>query len=521
MATSHPDKRDYLSAAFNSALGLSTHASPPLREYLNIVWPVVNPGTPFTPGLHIDAMCEHLEAVYKREIRNLAITVAPRHTKSFVVSVAFPTWTWTMNPALRFVCASYRADLSIRDAVHSRRIIEGEVFRSRWPNVVLTTDQNVKTRYENSMGGARIAVSVGTAGGGGGATGEGGDFTICDDPHDMTKIASDTSRQFVIDWYKYTWSSRLNDQATGCRVLVMQRGHMKDLVGELLEQGGWEHLNLPTEFDPKRRCFTSIGWRDPRTEPGELLCPARFGPDEVARAKAELGEFGWASQHQQYPVPYGGGLFKRSWFEVVAAEPTRVVDRCRAWDCAATVDGGDWTVGTLVSLTTDGWVYVEDVIRVQVGPGDVDKLIIETAHMDGLHVRIFEEVEAGSAGKAIVAQRARKLGGYAYHAERPTGAKQQRWQPFATQAQLGNVRVVKGAWNRDWFAEVCAVPNAAHDDQADSVAYAYALVTARAPLEVWGGDDASSDDESVNITVNRDASFEANVARLGSYFPGD
>src|SRR5690606_37727721 len=87
----------------------------------------------------------------------------------------------------------------------------------------------------------------------------------------------------------------------------------RDLSGYLLEQGGWEHLCLPAEYEGSRRA-TSIGWNDPRTEPGELLWPARFGAAELASLKRSLGSYAAAGQLQQRPAPAGGGMIKRWWF---------------------------------------------------------------------------------------------------------------------------------------------------------------------------------------------------------------
>lgn len=69
----------------------------------------------------------------------------------------------------------------------------------------------------------------------------------------------------------------VNDPKTSVKVVVMQRCHQRDLSGHLLEQGNWEHLCLPAEYEEPKRS-TSIGWSDPRTQPGELLWPERFGP---------------------------------------------------------------------------------------------------------------------------------------------------------------------------------------------------------------------------------------------------
>ena len=51
--------------------------------------------------------------------------------------------------------------------------------------------------------------------------------------------------------------------------------------------------------------------------------------------------------------------------------------------------------------------------------------------------------------------------------------------PFVAQAEAGNVKLVSGAWNEAWLDEITMVPEAAHDDQWDSAAGAFAALTNR------------------------------------------
>jgi hypothetical protein len=88
-------------------------------------------------------------------------------------------------------------------------------------------------------------------------------------------------------------STRVNDPKTSAMVIVMQRGHQRDLSGHLLEKGNFEHLCLPAEHEGPGR-VTSIGFSDPRTEHGELLWPNRFGPQEIEDPKISLGSYGAA-----------------------------------------------------------------------------------------------------------------------------------------------------------------------------------------------------------------------------------
>lgn len=156
-----------------------------LRSFVEQAWPIVEPGAVFTPGWHIDCICEHLEAVTNGDISELLINMPPRHMKSTSVSVFWPVWEWINDPTVRWVFNSYSDTLSIRDSVKCRHIIQHEWYRKRWGHVYkLTSDQNVKSRYENDKTGYRIATSVT-----GGNTGEGGNRIVCLD-YDTTIVTS-------------------------------------------------------------------------------------------------------------------------------------------------------------------------------------------------------------------------------------------------------------------------------------------------------------------------------------------
>ena len=308
----HDDPADLLARIAASAFGDAAHdvAERDLRQFVRLAWHVVEPAVEFIPGWHLDAVCEHLQAVTRGQIRNLLINIPPRHMKSLTVGVFWPAWEWVAAPNRRWLFSSYALSLSERDSVKCRRLIESPWYQRHWGDrFSLCGDQNTKLRYENTRGGHRIAVSVGGA-----ATGEGGDRVVVDDPHNVSQRESNAVREEALAWWDQTMSTRLNDPKTGAKVIVMQRVHEKDLSGHVLEQGGYVHLCLPAEFEPARRCTTPIGWRDPRQAEGELLWPARIGAKEIADFKTRLGPDGYAGQFQQRPSPAGGGRFRAEWF---------------------------------------------------------------------------------------------------------------------------------------------------------------------------------------------------------------
>jgi predicted phage terminase large subunit-like protein len=320
-----------------------------LHGYLKAMWHVIEPGTLFLDNWHIGAKCEHLEAVSRGEIDNLIINEPPRMLKSTTVSVGWPTWEWTREPSLCSIFMSYDADLAIRDSLKCRRVIESEWYQARWGHMYqLTGDQNAKTRFENDKTGERLATPLG-------ATGEGGHRVVIDDPHNMREIHSDAKRKGVIDTWREAISTRTKDPRTAF-VIIMQRGHERDLSGHCLaEETGWTHLCLPMEYERKRYVFvrrpngevfkeerdtktieSPIGFVDPRTEEGELLFPKRFDHPRVQRLKSTMGPFGVAGQLQQRPSPAGGSIFRRDAFKFYRRHQLPIVwhQQIQSWDMA-------------------------------------------------------------------------------------------------------------------------------------------------------------------------------------------
>ena len=326
-------------------------ASGSLYEFVKQSWEVVEPGVPFIPSWHIETICEHLEAVSAGEIRRLLINIPPRHSKSTIVSVMWPMWEWVANPEEKFLCASYSGNLSIRDNLKARRLIQSPWFQARWGHMfTLAGDQNAKQRFENDKTGYRLATSVG-----GTATGEGGSRLILDDPHGAQDAQSDVMRETALDWFDSVWSTRLNNPKRDAMVTVMQRLHERDLSGHILEDiGGWEHICIPAEWDGKPR-RTSLGTYDPRKVKGELICSERFGPEEITNLKQLLGVYGSSGQLQQDPTPAEGGILKTKYFKLWPQDQAlpQFEFVLQSYDCAFTEKTtGDPTACTVYAVFT-------------------------------------------------------------------------------------------------------------------------------------------------------------------------
>lgn len=340
---------------------LAVNAARLRRDFASFVreaWPIVDPA-PLLWGIHLDAMCLHLQAVAEGRIQRLLINVPPGCAKSMIVSVLWPAWRWARSPKWQLLGASYEAGLATRDATKARELMRSAWYRERFAtDWGFTGDQNVKTYYKNTKGGHRLALGVGGKG-----TGYRGDCLIIDDPLSALDALSEAKRKEVITWKTETMSSRFNRLEVAEEVLIMQRLHEGDLSGYLLKEAPdeWVHVRLPSEYEPRQKCRTTAlpkpppgtldtaekriewmreakpepFWEDPREEKGDLLFPELFPRHVLAKAKTSggMGAIAYAGQHQQQPMPTSGGIIQRAWLHRVWRLPSAEInERVRAFE---------------------------------------------------------------------------------------------------------------------------------------------------------------------------------------------
>lgn len=464
-----------------------------LSEFIKRAWHVVEPNQPYVHGWHIDAIAEHLEAVTNNEITRLYIAVPPGCMKSLMVGVFWFAWEWGPKalPSYRYIGTSHRAGLAIRDNVRARRLIQSKWYQSLWP-IIFEGDQNGKEKYENTETGFREASSfVGT-------TGIRGDRFLMDDVMSVDDAKSDVKSASIVETYLESIPTRLNNPKTSAIVNIQQRLRIDDPIGTCIAKGlGYEGLVLPMEFEEETRCITSIGFVDPRKNENELLFPERFPRETVDRDKKSLGSFATASQFQQRPVPREGGMFHRDWFEVVDAAPANI-QWVRGWDLAATESkqGQEpaFTAGVKMGVDLDGIYYIAHVAKGQLSAGKVEKLIKNTASHDGPTTIIDLPQDPGQAGKAQVRYLVKQLAGYNVKYGLESGSKEQRADPLASQAEAGNVKLVRGPWNEAFLAEAELFPNSKFKDQIDAASRAFTRLVRPvsndqfgAPITISGG----------------------------------
>lgn len=438
-----------------------------LRDFIKASWKILEPKRAFQPGWHIDAICEHLEAVTNGQITRLLINIPPGCMKSLTTNVFWPAWEWgpQNRPDNRFVGASYSEALTVRDNRRCRTLIKSPWYQRLWGNrFQLIPEQDSKIRYDNDKTGFKIATSVGGLG-----TGERGDRWVIDDPHNIKDGESDAKREATLQWFEEVVPTRVNDPELSAIVIIMQRVHQRDVSGVILaKELDYVHLMLPMKFEPERKCMTSIGFEDPRTKDGELIWPDRFTPKVVERDEKIMTEYATASQQQQRPAPRGGGMFKDKWFNHVDEIPEggEVV---RAWDLAGTKsERAAFTCGVKIKRLKNGNIYIIDVVRTKKEPGGMEDLIVKTAREDGKDVLIDLPQDPGQAGKFQVRSLVRSLFGFNVVWGPETGSKEVRAEPGAAQAKAGFFHVLRALWNDDYIEEHCIFPYSEFQDQVDA-----------------------------------------------------
>ncbi len=179
-------------------------------------------------------------------------------------------------------------------------------------------------------------------------------------------------------------------------------------------------------------------------------------------------------------VALAGDYFQRPWFEVVDAPPKRVTMRCRAWDKAATEPSTanpdpDYTAGVKYSRDENGVFYIEDVVTCRERPHGVERRIASCADQDGIGTVVGLWQDPGAAGVNDVANMQRILARYRTHVERASKDKETYAGPVSSQAEAGNMKLVRGPWVDRLMGELEAFPKGNHDDCVDALSLAHII----------------------------------------------
>jgi predicted phage terminase large subunit-like protein len=445
------------------------------RFFVDFAWPVLQPGTQYVDNWHVQAICEHLEAVTRGEIKRLVINLPFRMLKSTLISQTWPAWEWIERPSLQYLTASYAKDVATRDAVDSRRIIESAAYQGAWGKKFrMTSDQNVKTRYENSAKGSRVITATDAAG-----TGFGGNRIIVDDPVSAMEADSEVARNASIEWWKGTASTRLNNPEQDAIVVVHQRLNQEDLTGYILANEvslGWEHLVLPMRYDPELRKTTSLGFQDPRKVKGELMSPARLSEKTVAEMESRLGKYHTAAQLQQNPQGRAGTIFKVADWKYYHVRPEQQAMEMEeiiwSWDMAFKDGmGSDFVAGHCIGRKGANKYLLGRVCERLSFSASKTRVENEHARAPFTYKTIAVLIEDKANGPAVLDALENDVPGLT--AISPQGGKVARANAVQPQHEAGNFYLPSPTmpgfeWVNDFTDLFAKFPGVTHDDDVDA-----------------------------------------------------
>ena len=450
-------------------------------DFVRDAWHLIEPARPFVPNIASEAVIEHLQAIADGKLRRLLIALPPGLGKSSLASVAYPAWRLARDPRYRVICASHAHSLAVSASLKCRRVVESPWFQSRFP-ARLRSDENRSDYWATTHDGRRLAVGVGGA-----LVGFRASEAIVDDSLSGADARSKTTRDATNTWFDESLSTRLDDPDRASMVAIQQRLHSSDLVGHLLELGGWEALVLPSEYEPTRKCTTSV-WTDPRTEPGELLAPKLHSATFLAEQRHTLGTAGYSSMYLQNPTDDEGGLFQREFWRwhkpdgiaggarrprgcnelPAVAVPSKFDRVVISLDAAFKDLASSDAVCFLVLGVLGAERYVIDRRYGRMSFTNTVKTVLELVQ---LYPRATVLVEDKANGSAIIDTLKRSVPGIIPIT--PKESKESRAAACSPLVEAGNVLLPEGAtWVGELVEEAAQFPKGANDDMVDALTQA-------------------------------------------------
>lgn len=417
----------------------------------------------------------------------LVIEAPPQHGKSRGLQDAI-AWISGKDPNIRTIYSSFSDDLGRLTNSYLQRVFEDRSKYGRvFPNTQISVDSSAGDNGRWARNSSLLEF-VGQRGSFRNATvdgqinGKGLDLGVIDDPLKGRDAAqSKQQRDKTWTWLLDDFFSRFSEHAG--LIITATRWHVDDPSGRFIEHfPDARVLKYPAEYTKIPQSFKNDAW-DPRRKEGEPLFPEYKSAAFLKERKDSYTQASWQSLYQQMPIIAGGSIFPVEMFKYTKAppDPDAVKKSVRYWDKAGTTDGGAYTCGVLIHEMKEKGFVISDVVRGQWNAWDREKQIKSAAERDAATwgmVEIWLEQEPGSGGKESAERSVEMLKGYAAHADKVTGAKEVRAEPYAAQVQAGNVTIVANAkWNPAFVDEHETFPNGKYKDQVDAAAGAFAKVT--------------------------------------------
>lgn len=440
-------------------------------------------------GWWTDEVARELQQFYsdliagKRPI--LALQTPPQQGKT-EAATDFSAWAAGNNPDLKIIYASYSDALGMRANKTLQRTMSSETFGKIFRLQIGTQGWAANNELIEFAGhdGSFRNVTVD-----GGITGLRLDLGVIDDPFKgRAEANSKLIRDKTWSWFTDDFRTRLSKDAG--LLILMTRWHIDDLLGRLLQQSGQQvHvLRYPALAEEDESHFmsdwqlTTRGcipvWKHIRRRRGEALFPELKPEAFLLQQHKLLSQASWQSLYQQNPIIVGGGQLPIEQLRVLRfLTHQNIVSSVRYWDKnSSDAQDAAYTAGVLMHKMNDKTFVIAHIGRGRWRALEREQQIRKCVELDARYYKNYSvvvEQEPGSGGKDSAENTMRNLAGFRVYADRVTGSKEVRAEPFAAQVQAGNVFLIAGDWVQAFLDECETWPHGKFKDQVDAAAGAF------------------------------------------------
>lgn len=410
---------------------------------------------------HIHELANQLMAIYRGRYSRLCVSMPPRHSKSSMVTLAYPLWLIFHNPKLNILIVNNTSGLSEKFGIQLREYVRkyGEYFDVYLSDVKHSSSHLMFCNKNKEL----YPGSIRLVGAGGSITGQDVDYLIIDDPYKgLAEEFTPSALEKTIDWFNTIIEQRLEPHSK--LIILHTRWHSDDLQGYLQE-------NFKDDYHFIK--FAAI------TEDNTPLWGERYSLEELESKKEKLGERLFSSLYQQKPLDDSTDFFDLQKIHWHKPDDEKIGHMVRAWDIAS-ADGnkgtltGDFTAGIPMYLVDNDKILITDFIYGQFGKY-TKNMVKETASNDGVDTEIIIETGVAAAGALLYQEWEEQLEGYFVEQAKPIKSKVDRATPLQNAITDGKVYVdIKDSKLRKKFInEFKRFPMGAHDDIVDATAHAY------------------------------------------------
>lgn len=431
-------------------------------------------------------------------VRNLLITMPPRHGKSTFGSVLFPAYFMARKPSRFVMSTSYNSQLATDFGRQVRDLVLETLTQQAFPDFEMSPDSRAVDQWRTTAGGAGYFIGVG-----GTTTGRAANMLLLDDPlKSRDEAESATQRNKVWNFYISALSTRLQPDLDGippAQIVILTRWHPDDPASRLMQtedwsDGRWLHINFPAISDVpiKDRPKVFRNTLDP-SDPNYLttaqsnnlskakrtiqptqraaLWPERFPLEDLER-RERLNPREFASLYQQTPYIQGGNLIKSHWWQSYPSDmkPERFNSLIIASDTAFKAKStSDYSVMITMGLDQSGDIYLVDLIRERFEFPELKRKMIQLNNLwRGKGLRGIY-IEDKASGQSLI-QEMKRESGLSVIPYKVSGDKVSRLSAVLPLVEGGRVFLPDKAHWLDAFLEECQTfPSGTYDDQIDAL----------------------------------------------------